>query len=234
MRFAVRISAWLAIGIVILVAGPWVSAQSAAPATTAQADNRIYADLDKLTHAKRVKPGDTVTAHVIALAKLPDGREIAKGSKLVGQVTDLKAKPDAEGPSKIGLLFTSVRTKDGKDIRLRMALVAVAPHNQQNDVDLLAAGNPFSGQNRMQAGSASGTLNTTSNEGEALSRGLGARAPATQSNVGVSEMAPGKSYLPDVAIASYSVANPGTVFVSKSGSVYLDSGVRLLFLVMKE
>ena len=64
-----------------------------------------------------------------------------------------------------------------------MVLVRVAPHLQQNDVDLLAAGNSFAGQNRMQAGSATNTLNGASNEGEALSRGLGARAPASHGNV---------------------------------------------------
>jgi len=48
-------------------------------ACTQQADNRIFAQLDKLTHAKRVKSGDAVSAHLVAPAKLPNGTELQKG-----------------------------------------------------------------------------------------------------------------------------------------------------------
>jgi hypothetical protein len=78
----------------------------------------------------------------------------------------------------------------------------------------------------MQAGTASNTLNSTSNEGEALSRGLGARAPASHGNVATGQLQPGKSCLPDVAIGWYATMSPGTVLESKNGSVYLDAGVQ--------
>ena len=120
----------------------------------------ILAQLDKLTHAKRVKSGDAVTAHLVASAKLPDGRELQKGTMLVGTITDVKAKADKKDPSKMGLLFTTAAPKDGKEMTVSMVLVTVAPHLQQNDDNLLAAGNPFSGQNRMQAGTATNTLNS--------------------------------------------------------------------------
>ena len=195
-----------------------------------EADNRLVAALDKLTHAKRVKSGDTVSAHLLAPAKLSNGTELLKGTRLVGTITDLKPKADKEGPSKMGLLFTTVEPKNGKEMTVSMVLVTVAPQTQQNDVDLLSAGNPFSGGNRMQAGTASNTLNTTTNEGEALSRGLGARAPASHNNVASTQLQPGKSYLPDVVMVSYSTMSPGTVLESRNGSVYLDAGVRLLLL----
>lgn len=202
----------------------------ASPSPAPQFDNRIFADFDKLIHVKRAKVGDPVTAHVDVPTKLRDGTELPKGSKLVGAITELKVKADKEGPSKLGLLFTGVIPKNGKEMPVHMALVTVAPHAQLNDVDLLAAGNPFSGGNRMQAGSGANTLNTATNEGEALSRGLGARAPASKTNVSEGEMQPGKSYLPDVKMVSYSMSSPGTILESKAGSVYIDSGSRLLLL----
>lgn len=202
-----------------------------APAAAPQFDNRIFADFDKMVHVKRVKVGDAVAAHLIAPAKLRDGTELPKGSKLTGSVTEIKVKADKEGPSKLGLLFTSVVLKNGKEIPVQMALVTVASHSQFNDVDLLSAGNPFSGGNRMQAGTGSNTLNATTNEGEALSRGLGARAPTSKTSASEGEMQPGKSYLPDVVLMSYSTASPGTILASKAGSVYLDSGSRLLLLM---
>lgn len=229
LRRTSRATQFFVVSLLFSAIGVSQSAPAAAPATP-QADNRIVAELDKLTHAKRVKTGDTVTAHLIAPAKLPDGTELPKGTKLIGTVTDLKAKADKEGPSKMGLLFTTVAPKNGKETIVPMVLMTVAPHTRQNDVDLLSAGNPFSGGNRMQAGTGANTLNTTTGEGEALSRGLGARAPASNTNVNPSQMQPGKSYLPDVVIISYSSSSPGTVLESKNGSVYLDAGIRLLLL----
>jgi hypothetical protein len=48
--------------------------------------------------------------------------------------------------------------------------------------------------------------------------------------VATGQLQPGKSYLPDVAMVSYSTMSPGTVLESKNGSVYLDAGVQLLLL----
>jgi hypothetical protein len=217
--------------VAVLLAGVTVAQSTPPPAAaTPQANNRIFAELDHLTHAKRVKSGDAVTAHLIAPAKLPDGTELPKGTKLVGTITDLKVKADKEGPSKMGLLFTTIAPKNGKETTVSMVLVTVAPHTQQNDVDLLSAGNPFSGGNRMQAGTASNTLNSTTNEGEALSRGLGARAPASHDGVASTQLQPGRSYVPDVVMVSYSTMSPGTILETTNGSVYLDAGVRLLLL----
>lgn len=206
------------------------SAAAPAQATSQQFDNRVFAEFDKLVHGKRVKVGDSVTAHLTAPAKMRDGAELPKGTKLVGNITELKAKADKEGPSKLGLLFDKAVTKDGKEIPVQLALVTVAPHSQQNSVDTLSGGNPFSGSDRLHAGNASAELNQKSTEGEPLSRGLGARAPASKTNVSETALEPGKSYLPDVVLVSYSMGTPGTILESKAGTVYIDSGVRMMFL----
>jgi hypothetical protein len=211
---------------------PSSSAAAASASATADAkfDNRIFAETDKLVHVNRVKVGDTVTAHLTAPAKLRNGTELPKGSKIVGTITEIRVKADKEGPSKLGLLFTKIVPKNGSEIPVQIALVTVAPHLQQNSVDSLTAGNPFSGSDRLHAGNGSAELNNKTTEGEALSRGLGARAPAAHANVDPNDLQPGKSYLPNIVLASYSMDNPGTVLESKSGSVYVDSGVRLLLL----
>jgi hypothetical protein len=221
--------------IMALAFGATAIGQAAAPAAApaaqvAQFDNRIFAELDKTVHVKRVKEGDTVTAHLTAPAKLRDGTELPKGSKLIGTVTEIKVKADKEGPSKLGLLFNKALPKDGKEVPVQLALVTVAPHNQQNSVDTLSGGNPMSSTNRVSAGNANASLNQKTTEGEALSRGLGARAPSSATNVSETALEPGKSFLPDVVLASYSMGTPGTILESKAGSVYVDSGVRMLFL----
>ncbi len=218
---------------VVVFASAFASGQAPpqkAPATvTTPASTSVTAELDKLVHVKRVKVGDVVTAHLAAAVTLPNGTQLPKGSKLIGKITDVKVKADKEGPSKLGLLFTSVVTKGGTEIAIQAAVVSVAPHFSGGEADLLTAGNPYSTGGRMAGGSGSNTLNNTTNEGEALSRGLGARAPTT--NVSEGQMKPGISYLPDVTMASYSTASPGTILVSTAGSVYVDAGSRLLVLV---
>jgi hypothetical protein len=201
----------------------------AAPAAS-PGDISISAEMDKLIHVKRVNVGDPVTAHLTAPTKLPDGTELPKGSKLVGSVTEVKMKADKQGPSKLGLLFTGVVAKNGTEIPIKGALVSVAPHYRQGEADLLAAGNPQSSGGRMLGGTGANTLNNATNEGEALSRGLGARAPTR--TVGEGQMKPGVSYLPDVTMVAYSAASPGTVLESSAGSVYVDAGCRLLVLMV--
>ena len=224
------------IAVVALLSAANLSQTAAPPAASPAAqgdanfDNRVFAQFDKLVHVKRVKVGDVVTAHLIEPAKMRDGTELPKGSKLVGTITEVKVKADDEGPSKLGLLFTKVVPKKGAEIPVQLALVTLAPHNQQNSVDTLSGGNPMSSTNRVAAGTGSATLNQRTTEGEALSRGLGARAPASKTNISEPDLEPGKSYLPDVVLVSYSMGSPGTILESKSGSVYIDSGVRMLFL----
>ena len=65
---------------ILLLSGIAIGQLTGAPAPAPQqADNRIFAQLDKLTHAKRVKSSDAVTAHLVAPAKLPNGTELLKG-----------------------------------------------------------------------------------------------------------------------------------------------------------
>jgi hypothetical protein len=226
----IRLFMVLALGLAVSISASGQAPQKAEAKATAPTSTSVTAEMDKLIHVKRVKVGDTLTAHLTAPATLPDGTELPKGSKLSGKITDVKVKADKEGPSKLGLLFTGVSTKNGTQIAIQAAVVSVAPHYQPGEADLLAAGNPYSSGGRMVGGTGANTLNNTSNEGEALSRGLGARAPTT--NVSEGQMKPGISYLPDVTMASYSTASPGTILVSTAGSVYVDAGSRLLVLVM--
>lgn len=233
-RFAVvrLLLIFIALGVMLFMSASMSgqATQNAAAAATTPASTSVTAEMDKLVHVKRAKVGDVVTAHLTAPATLRDGTELPKGSKLTGKITDLKVKADKEGPSKLGLLFTSVASKNGTEIAIQAAVVSVAPHYNPGEADPLTAGNPYSTGVRMAGGTGTNTLNSTTNEGEALSRGLGARAPTGA--VGEGQMKPGVSYLPDVTMASYSTASPGTILVSTVGSVYVDAGSRLLVLLM--
>jgi hypothetical protein len=203
---------------------PAAAAPAAAPSPTSP---EIHAVLDKIVHPKKVKVGDPVVARMTEPTKLSDGTELPKGTHILGKVTDMKMKADKEGPSKLGLLFTTVQLKDGKEIPVTMALVSVAPHWEQGSVDPVAAENGAASAGRVsQVASAEGR-SAGSAGGDTLSKGLGIREPTS---VTPEAMRPGVSYLQDITIASYSMGEPGTILQSTKTTVYLDSGSRLLLL----
>lgn len=204
------------------------AAPAAAPSSAQAASPEIHAVLDKMVHPKKAKVGDAVTAHMTELAKLKDGTELSKGTRLVGKVTEVKAKADKEGPSKLGLLFDKAQPKDGKEIAVTMALVSVAPHYEPGGVDAVAAENTGSSIGRTAQMSGGTAMNEPGSSGAVLNKGLGIRSAGGPTSPGA--MQPGVSYLPDVTIASYSMGEPGTVLQSTKTTVYVDAGSRLLLL----
>ena len=52
----------------------------------------VSAELRKRIDTKNAKQGDEVDCRVRSTAKLPDETELPRGTKLIGKVTDVKAK----------------------------------------------------------------------------------------------------------------------------------------------
>ncbi len=232
MRSLYHVSSSIILAIVlfcsVLVIADFASAQEQPAAAAQAASPEIQAVLEKIIHLKKAKVGDAVSARVTAGAKLKDGTEITKGSHLTGKITEVKSKPDAEGPAKLGLIFDQAQLKDGRHVPVTVALMSVAPPWQPGGVDIAATDNKMSGAHRtenMDGGSAS---NPTSAASTLARGGLGIRAPAAATDP--SALRPGVSYLEDIVLASYSMGEPGTVLESKKGTFYIDSGCRLLFM----
>jgi len=203
------------------------AAQTQAAATAPAASPEIHAVLEKIVHPKKVKVGDEVVAHLTEPTKLKDGTELAKGTHILGKVTDVKMKADKEGPSKLGLLFDKAQLKDGKEIPLTMALVSVAPRWEPGGVDPVAAENNAASAGRVsQMSQAAGRADASAGS-DTLSKGLGIRGATS---VSAEAMRPGVSYIQDMTIASYSMGEPGTILQSTKTTVYLDSGSRLMLL----
>ena len=227
-----RFCTLLMVALIVLVAAGLVATQTSVAQTQTAAgapaaSPEIHAVLEKIVHPKKVKVGDEVVARLTEPTKLKDGTELAKGSHIVGKVTEVKMKPDKEGPSKLGLLFDKVQLKDGKDIPLTMALVSVAPHWEPGSVDPVAAENGAASAGRVsQMSQASGRADASAGS-DTLTKGLGIRSATS---VSPDAMRPGVSYVQDVTMASYSMGQPGTILQSSKTTVYLDSGSRLLLL----
>ena len=203
------------------------AAQTQAAASAPAASPEIHAVLEKIVHPKKVKVGDEVVARLTEPTKLKDGTELAKGTHILGKVTDIKIKADKEGPSKLGLLFDKAQLKDGKQIPLTMALVSVAPRWEPGGVDPVAAENGAASAGRVTQMSQAAGRSDAGGSSDTLSKGLGIRGATS---VAPEAMRPGVCYVQDMTIASYSMGEPGTILQSTKTTVYLDSGSRLLLL----
>ena len=175
-----RFSSALALAVLMIVPAVFVANQvafaQAQAAPTAQVSSpEIHAVLEKIVHPKKVKVGDEVVARMTEPTKLKDGTELPKGTHIVGKVTEVKMKPDKEGPSKLGLLFDKAQLKDGKEMPVTMALVSVAPRWEQGSVDPVAAENTGSSAGRVNQMSQQQGRSEGSSGSDTLNKGLGIR-----------------------------------------------------------
>lgn len=86
----------------------------------------VNAALSQPLDSKKNKPGDAVTAKTSEATKSGGRVVIPKGSKLVGHVTEAKARSEAESESSLGVVFDKAILKDGQEIPLNVTVRALA------------------------------------------------------------------------------------------------------------
>jgi hypothetical protein len=94
-------------------------AQSAPPVLTAKIDGNL--------NTKSAKIGDLISAKTVKAAKLKDGSELPKGSKLFGTVVAVQSKRDGNGNSALDIKFDKVEVKRGTVIPVKALIVAIGP-----------------------------------------------------------------------------------------------------------
>ena len=97
----------------------------------------VEATLIKTIDAKKSKVGDEVVAKVTRDLKSGDNVVIAKGSKIVGKLTDVKAKSKQESQSVITIGFDRAALKDGKEMPLNVTIQALAKPADDRSADML-------------------------------------------------------------------------------------------------
>lgn len=99
------------------------SVQSGQPATAAAAP--VSAELTKRIDVKKAKVGDEVDVKTTSNAKLPDGTDLPKGTKLIGKVTDVHAKSNTDKTSHLAFDLDRAVTKDGHEVPVHAAVTSV-------------------------------------------------------------------------------------------------------------
>jgi hypothetical protein len=127
--------------------------QAATDAATPEATQRagqvqaasITAELTKRIDSKKARVGDEVNAKTTVEAKLPDGTDIPKGTKLVGNVVDVKAKSKEQKDSHLVLALNRAVLKDGHEMPIRSAVTSMTAPAMSASADMPAGGGSVGG-----------------------------------------------------------------------------------------
>jgi hypothetical protein len=109
--------------------------------TVPTAGTNVDAELTKQIDVKRAKIGDVVEARISNTAKLPDGTELPKGTKVIGTVTDVRAKSKSDKTSHLAFNLNQAVTKDGHEVPLRVMVTSItAAVDAPPDISSIAGG----------------------------------------------------------------------------------------------
>jgi hypothetical protein len=214
----------------------------AQPATATQAEHQIpaaavSAELTKRIDTKNAKQGDEVEARVTDTAKLPDGTELARGTKLKGKVTDVKAKSKEDKSAHLAFNIDQAVLKDGKELPVVVIVMSVTGPSQGSSQAMMAGGGAG-------AGASSGSSGSSGSPGSGSSGSMGSSTAPTpsapvMSDTGQSGASAGvlKSTqdrvpvgnMPGV-ILSAAPGTAGTLDAAKD-NINLDSGTKLMLSV---
>lgn len=209
-------------------------------ASQLQSGSTIHAVLTKPVDAKKSKPGDEVVAKSTEDVKSQGHVVIPRGSKIVGHVTEVKARQKGQSDSTVGIAFDHAVLKDGSQVPVPLAVQAISSSNamaQSNDEVIMpisaapapmasgrasgggllgGVGSTASGAVGATGGLAGGTLNTATSAGGAVS------APLNSNSQGVVGM-------PGLNLGAAS--SGGSTITSRDSNVHLDSGTQMILRV---
>ena len=102
-------------------------ANGANASSSLSSGTNLQAELTKSLDAKKAKVGDEVTAKVTQDVKSNGQVVVRKGSKLIGHVTEAKARSQGDQESRLGIAFDRAVLKDGQEMAFSGVVQALAP-----------------------------------------------------------------------------------------------------------
>ena len=224
-------------------------------ASTAQASDSgqiaagttIRAELAKSVDAKKAKQGDEVVAKTTEDVKSNGQVVIPKGSKIVGHVTEAKAREKGESESMLGIAFDKAIVKGGREIPLNATIQALAASQSNvaaSNEPLIEPGAPGNSSGNMapgragnggMIGGAAQTAGTAAGTATNAAGNVGTAAGSTAaagSNARLSASSQGVAGLPGLSLSAATANNTqASVISSQNKNVKLDSGTQMLLRV---
>ena len=203
-------------------------------ATKAPAGVTVQAELTKGIDVKKVKAGDVVSARTTSAVTMADGTELPKGTKLMGKVTDARAKSSSDKTSHVAFSLEQAVTKDGHEIPLQVMVTSLTVPMDSPDLAALTGGAHGGGATPPNAATAPTTASNPNETyvNQSVMKSQTQQAPETDGMVG---------HAPNQRLA---VGNlPGAILTSADGTttsasvdlpnenVWLGQGTKMILFV---
>jgi len=214
-------------------------ADSSASASSAISGQTVPAKLTKPVDVRKNKPGDEVVAKTTQDVKSNGQVVIPRGSKIVGHVTEAKARSKGQNESSLGLAFDRAILKNGTNVPVSFAVQAIGSSTMaaQTEEDPLAASAGSAGMatptaTRTSGGLVGGVGATAGGVTHAAAESTGSLSSA--SRVGGMASAPlsatsrGAVGMPNVNLVSASSSSTANTITSNNSNVHLDSGTEMI------
>jgi len=182
----------------------------------------VSAELTKRIDTKNAKQGDEVDARVTSTAKLPDGTELPRGTKLIGNVTDVKAKSKDDKRAHLAFNIDHAVLKDGKEMPVMVAVTSVTGPAESSANDMMTPG-PGGGGGAAGGGGAGSTTHVPSPVmagSEQSQSNAGGVLKSAQDHVPVGNM-------PGVMLSAASGPGSAGSLDASGDNIDLDSGTKL-------
>jgi hypothetical protein len=190
--------------------------------------------------SKSAKQGDSIVLTTEESVKTSSGTEIPEGSKLVGHVTNVEPRSDAQENSQIAIQFDRAELKSGQKLPIQSVIQSVAPASENGTPSSSApgasasrstAGDPSAAANRPAPDS-----NATAQSGTAADQNANGGTPAPGTVVArTGNVAIRVTAIPGVLLANSITGQP---FVNASGlllgarrDIHLDGGTQMVVAV---
>jgi hypothetical protein len=208
----------------------------------------IQVSLEKSVDARRNHAGDEVLARTTENVNAKRQILIPKGSKLVGHVTEVRAKAKDESQSVLGIRFDRAVLKDGHEIPLAVSIQALAAadakvedigssqlmadanQNGAPPVGIQGAPSQFNGKDEISG--AATNSNAKPVDGSGSMRKAANPDPVGDSSGQLTPSSHGVFGIKGLELRSISNSAQESLIVSPSRTVYLDSGTRMILRVL--
>jgi hypothetical protein len=218
----------------------------AASASQLQAGSTVQAELVKPVDARKSKVGDEVLARTTQDVKSQGHVVIPKGSKLVGQVTEVKAHSKEQATSELGIAFDHAILRNGTEMPLALGIQAIG-RSQANAAamadDTMATGGADGMGSSGARAAGGGVLGGVRSTGGGVVDTAGSTARAAASTAGaaggavsgpLSASSQGVVGLPGLSLSAQTSTSANASVISSPGhNVHLDSGTEMILRVNK-
>jgi len=214
----------LALLFTLLTAGLAVVQDTASQSQSAASDQdsaikgSFPISLTRPLDSKKLKDGDVVICQTMGVLRARNGLIIPTGSKVIGHVTEAKARSKGDSESSLAMVFDKVEVSKGKELPMKGTLQAVGPSLGGHSGPNTGAGGPGNLPGR----------------GDASTMPAGSSSAVAGPNSGVHPISGGNSIplLNSESMGVVGIRNlemgKDSVLTSSGKEVKLDSGTQLL------